>query len=118
MPPKGRTDGRPMPQSTRPQRLDLTKRSADILRRCFRFRYERSWDDYYARAQVPVDEKNYIARHALGTIAIDIPLLLCFFLLLATRPGCHDDPHTGALNQAKDQVGKGTLLEHIEVSHH
>ena len=96
--------------------LDHTKRSADILRRCFRFRYERSWDDYYARAQVPLDEKNSIARHALGTIAIDIPVLLVFFLLLATRPGLPRRPLIlERLNQARIKSGKAPLLEHIEV---
>ncbi len=97
--------------------LDHAVRSADILRRCFRFRYERSWDDYYARAQVPLDEKNSIARHALGTIAIDIPVLLVFFLLLATRPGLPRRPLIlERLNQARIKSGKAPLLEHIEVS--
>ncbi len=97
--------------------LDHTKRGADILRRCFRFRYEHSWDEYYARAQVPPDLENSIARHALGTIAIDIPVLLVFFLLLATRPGLPRRPLLlERLNQTRIKSGKAPLLEHIEVS--
>jgi hypothetical protein len=97
--------------------LDRTKRSPDILRRCFRFRYERSWDDYYAQAQVPLDQKNSLARHALGTIAIDIPVLLVFFLLLGARPGLPRRPLIlERLNQARIKSGRAPLLEHIEVS--
>jgi hypothetical protein len=58
---------------------------ADILRRCFRFRFERTWADYYARAALSPMQMNAIARHALGTIAIDIPVLLTFLVLLMSR---------------------------------
>ena len=58
---------------------------ADILRRCFRFRFERSWHDYYERARLTSVQTAALSHHALGTIAIDIPVLLAFFLLLATR---------------------------------
>jgi hypothetical protein len=58
----------------------------DILRRCFRFRYETTWSKYYAHAVLSSEERDAIRRHALGTIAIDIPAILTFFLLLATRP--------------------------------
>ena len=60
---------------------------ADILRRCFRFRYERTWAEYYANAALSPEQRESVARHALGTIAIEIPVMLAFFLLLATRPG-------------------------------
>jgi hypothetical protein len=66
---------------------------------------------------VPLDEKNSIARHALGTIAIDIPVLLVFFLLLAARPGLPRRPLIlERLNQARIKSGRAPLLEHIEVS--
>jgi hypothetical protein len=91
--------------------------SADILRRCFRFRYERTWRDYYEKAGVSVEQKNAIARHALGTIAIDIPVLLAFLLLLATRPGLPSRPiMLERLNQSRTKAGKAPLLDHIEVS--
>jgi hypothetical protein len=89
---------------------------ADILRRCFRFRFERSWQDYYDRAQLTSVQATAIAHHALGTIAIDIPVLLAFFLLLATRPGLPRRPlMLERLNKARARSGKGALLEQIEV---
>src|SRR6202034_139719 len=66
---------------------DIAVGDADVLRRCFRFRFERSWQDYYERAQLTSVQAAELYRRALGTIAIDIPVLLAFFLLLATRPG-------------------------------
>jgi hypothetical protein len=91
--------------------------NADILRRCFRFRYERSWQHYYEQAQLSVEQGHAIARHALGTIAIDIPVVLAFLLLLATRPGLPRRPlMLERLNQARTKSGKAPLLNHIEVS--
>jgi len=89
---------------------------ADILRRCFRFRFERSWQDYYERAQLTSVQAAALSHHALGTIAIDIPVLLAFFLLLATRPGLPRRPlMLERLNKARDKAGKAALLEQIEV---
>jgi hypothetical protein len=89
---------------------------ADILRRCFRFRFERSWQDYYERAQLTSVQAAALCRHALGTIAIDIPVLLAFFLLLATRPGLPRRPlMLERLNRARARSGKSALLEQIEV---
>src|ERR1700722_2655727 len=48
-------------------------KSGDLLRQCIRFRYERSWDEYYRQARCPPATKQAIARHALSTIAVDIP---------------------------------------------
>jgi hypothetical protein len=90
---------------------------ADILRRCFRFRFERSWQDYYERAQLTSAQATALTHHALGTIAIDIPVLLAFFLLLATRPGLPRRPlMLERLNKARARSGRATLLEQIEVS--
>jgi hypothetical protein len=97
--------------------FDRAAGNADILRRCFRFRYERSWQNYYEQAQLSACQADSIARHALGTIAIDIPVILAFLLLLATRPGL---PRRALmlerLNQARMKSGKKPLLDHIEVS--
>ena len=57
---------------------------ADILRRCFRFRFERSWQDYYERARLTSVQATALSHHALGTIAIDIPVLST----LGERKGC------------------------------
>ena len=89
---------------------------ADILRRCFRFRFERSWQDYYDRAQLTQAQTTALSHHALGTIAIDIPVLLAFFLLLMTRPGLPRRPlMLERLNKARARSGKAALLEQTEV---
>lgn len=59
----------------------------DILERCFRFRYQASWERYYASAPLSPSERTALWRHALGTVAIDIPVILSFLLLLGTRSG-------------------------------
>ena len=85
---------------------------ADILRRCFRFRFERSWHDYYDRARLTPMQAAALSHHALGTIAIDIPVLLAFFLLLATRPSLPRRPlMLERLNRARSRSGKPALLE-------
>jgi hypothetical protein len=89
---------------------------ADILRRCFRFRYEHTWAEYYANAGLRPEQRAAIARHALGTIAIEIPVMLTFFLLLATRPGLPRRPLVlERLNRARSKSGKAPLLAHMEV---
>jgi hypothetical protein len=89
---------------------------ADILRRCFRFRYERTWAQYYANTALTPQQRDAVARHALGTIAIEIPVILVFFLLLATRPGLPRRPlMLERLNRARSRSGKAPLLAHMEV---
>jgi hypothetical protein len=89
---------------------------ADILRRCFRFRFERSWQDYYEKARLTPEQATALAHHALGSIAIDIPVLLAFFLLLAARPRLPRRPlMLERLNRARAKAGKTALLEQIEV---
>jgi hypothetical protein len=105
--------------STRPTIgvFDQAVGDADILRRCFRFRYERTWADYYANAALSLGESDAVAHHALGTIAIDIPVILAFFLLLVTRPGLPRRPlMLERLNRARSRSGKAPLLAHMEVS--
>jgi hypothetical protein len=94
---------------------DTAVGDADILRRCFRFRFERSWQDYYERAQLTSAQATALSHHALGTIAIDIPVLLAFFLLLATRPGLPRRPlMLERLNKARAKSGKVAFLDQIE----
>jgi hypothetical protein len=64
---------------------------ADVytLSRYFRFQFERSWAAYYANLPLSEAARSKISRHALETIAPDIPFLLAFFLLLgAGRNSC------------------------------
>jgi hypothetical protein len=89
---------------------------ADILRRCFRFRFERSWQDYYDAAQLTPVQSAALSHHALGTIAAAIPVVLAFFLLLTTRPSLPRRPlMLERLNQARAKSGKARLLDQIEV---
>jgi hypothetical protein len=95
---------------------DSAHRGADILGRCFRFRYELSWAEYYRHARLDAEREKAVARHALGTIAADIPVLLAFFLLLSTRTGLpRRMPALDRLNRSRARAGKAPLLDHIEV---
>jgi hypothetical protein len=88
----------------------------DILGRCFRFRYERSWSHYYGRAPLSGEQSSALWRHSVSTIALDVPLLLAFLLLLATRNGLPQRAHAfERLNRRRLRGGKAPLLEHIEV---
>jgi hypothetical protein len=88
----------------------------DILGRCFRFRYEQSWSEYYGSAGLSSELSLALWRHAVGTIAMDIPMLLTFFLLLATRNGLPQSAQSlEHLNRRRRQCGKAPLLDHIEV---
>lgn len=90
--------------------------NGDLLRQCVRFRYERSWDAYYQQARCSPASKQAIARHALGTIAADIPVLLAFLLLLGIRSGVSHRPQSFArLNRSRAKAGKIPLLDHVEV---
>jgi hypothetical protein len=89
---------------------------ADILRRCFRFHYERSWRAYYDAASLPSVQTTALNHHALGTIAIDIPVVLAFLLLLVSRPALPLRPlMLDRLNRARRKSGKPSLLDQIEV---
>lgn len=98
------------------QVYDGASRGEDLLARCFRFRYERSWCNYYRKAALSPAERTAVMRHVLGTIAIDIPILLAFLLLLASRanlPRRHQE--FDRLNHQRLKSGKAPLLDHIEV---
>jgi hypothetical protein len=95
---------------------DTANHDLGLLRRCFRFRYERTWEDYYRRAMLTPERQEAVARHALGTIAADIPVLMAFFLLLSTRTGLpRRVPTLERLNRSRARAGKAPLLDHIEV---
>jgi hypothetical protein len=88
----------------------------DLLHRCFRFRYERTWADYYAEAGLELAESEAVWRHALGTIVFDIPVLMAFFLLLGARSGLPQRPQTfERLNRSRQKAGRVPLLDHIDV---
>jgi hypothetical protein len=91
-------------------------RGEDVLARCFRFRYERTWSEYYGSAALSHLENVAVTRHVLGTIAIDIPLLLAFLLLLASRTSLPRRVQTlERLNRSRHRSGRVPLLDHTEV---
>jgi hypothetical protein len=96
--------------------FDRSRNGEDVLGRCFRFRYERSWSEYYRHSVMTQAQREAVWRHSLGTIAMDVPMLLAFFLLLATRGGLPQQlASLDRLNRRRCRVGKAPLLEHIEV---
>jgi hypothetical protein len=96
--------------------VDDTHNCEDVLSRCFRFRYERSWREYYDRAALSKTERDALDRHALGTIAIIIPVILAFLLLMGTKTGLPRRTESfERLNRARAKAGKSPLLDHIEV---
>jgi hypothetical protein len=97
--------------------VDYAHEGEDVLSRCFRFRYERSWREYYDGATLSQTERDAVKHHALGTSAINMPVILAFLLLLGTRTGLPRRTETfERLNRARGKAGKSPLLEHVEVS--
>jgi hypothetical protein len=102
------------PNAIRVMNGALDKGSA--LRTCFTFKFENSWAAYYDRASLSAAVRQGIERHSLSTIALDVPVLLSFFLLLNTRTGLPQHPsQLERLNKSRCRNGKGPLLDHIEV---
>jgi hypothetical protein len=98
-------------------RDELCARGDDVLARCFRFRYERSGGEYHGTAVLAEEARSALWRHTLGTVAVDVPMLLAFLLLLSTRSGLPQRVSVyKLLNRARRKSGKRVLLDHIEVS--
>lgn len=88
----------------------------DLLSRCFRFRFEQTWANYYAQSGLSDCERSALWQHSLGTIAVDIPMLTAFLLLLSVRNALPQLPRSQErLNAARRKAGKHPLLDHIEV---
>jgi hypothetical protein len=98
------------------QVYDGERQDGDLLARCFRFRYEPSWSEYYAKARLSPVAHAALRRHVLGTIALDIPVLLAFLLLLASRSSLPRHVETfERLNASRLKSGRAPLLDCIEV---
>jgi hypothetical protein len=95
---------------------DGMRKNEDILGRCVRFRYERTWARYYEAAALSSAESYAVMRHVLGTVALDLPLLFAFLLLLASRSGLPREVQTlEHLNRSRQKRGRVPLLEYIQV---
>jgi hypothetical protein len=102
--------------STRSGRVQDKTRTDDILGRCFRFRYEASWANYYERSLLCASQSAAIWQTALGTIAMDVPMLIAFLLLMATRTGLPQRTQSyERLNRQRLRTGRPALLDHIEL---
>jgi len=90
--------------------------SNSTIKMCFSFDFEPTWAEYYDRAQLSAAHRQEIEHHSLGTIALDVPVLLAFFLLLNTRQGLpQQKSQLERLNKSRIRDGKTPLLEHTEV---
>ncbi len=102
-----------------PEILRVSDRKIDrnsVLTRCFHFEFEKSWASYYQlQAQRPSHYRE-LQLHAAGTIAVAVPVLLAFFLLLGTRIGLpRQVADLSRLNRARLKAGRMPLLDHIEM---
>jgi hypothetical protein len=85
-----------------------------ILSRGFHFEFEESWAKYYCDS-APFQQKQILSR-SIGFIALAIPVMLAFFLLLTTRDGLPQRAtQLERLNRARIARGRVPLADHIEV---
>jgi hypothetical protein len=96
--------------------VDRLATGADLLSRCFRFRLQRSWAQYYATSPLTADARAAVDLHNISQLAPAIPVVLAFFLLLATR-GSLPIRHASLerLNRARVLANKRPLLDHVEI---
>jgi hypothetical protein len=88
-----------------------------ILSRCFQFEFEDSWARYYREAAPFASQQREILHQSIGIVALAVPVLLAFFLLLTTRAGLPQQPsQLTRLNRDRMQRGRVPLADHIEVS--
>jgi hypothetical protein len=87
------------------------------LLNCARFRFETSWAKYYETAIQSSDDKERVLKGSLGTIARNIPILIAFLLLLASREGVTLQlVSRDLLNRKRKRNGRAPLISHQEVS--
>jgi hypothetical protein len=90
--------------------------SDSTIKTCFSFNFEPTWAEYYDRAQLSAAHRQVLEHHSLGTVALDIPVILAFFLLLNTRAGLpQQKSRLERLNKSRIRGGKAPLLDHIDV---
>jgi hypothetical protein len=88
-----------------------------VLNRCFHFEFEDSWARYYREAAPSASQQKQILHQSTGIVALAVPVLLAFFLLLTTRAGLPQRPsQLQRLNRVRTQHGRVPLADHIEVS--
>jgi hypothetical protein len=84
---------------------------------CARFRMDASWARYYETAGLAESERRRVVRDSLGGVARDVPLLVAFLLLLASREGVSFRAVSReSLNRKRVRNGHAPLMDHLEVS--
>lgn len=88
-----------------------------LLSRGFHFEFQDSWATYYCEATHDTSLRREILRRSIGCVALAVPVLLAFFLLLMTRDGLPQRvAQLGRLNRARGARGRMPLADHIQVS--
>lgn len=88
-----------------------------VLSRCFHFEFEDSWAKYYCGVAPLSSQQQEILHQSVGIVALAVPVLLAFFLLLMTRAGLPQRAtQLQRLNRVRVQRGRVPLADHIEVS--
>jgi hypothetical protein len=88
-----------------------------MLSRCFQFEFEDSWARYYRETAPLASQQTEILHDSVGIVALAVPVLLAFFLLLTTRAGLPQrQSQLQRLNRERIQRGRVPLADHIEVS--
>ena len=87
-----------------------------VLRRA-RYRFDRSWLDYYRNNAQDSSARQQLLKESLGTVAADFPLVIALLLMMTVRGGLPQrQENLAQLNAKRMRLGRAPLLEHIEVS--
>ena len=82
---------------------------------CARFRLESSWAGFYEQAAMAKEQGHGALCDSLTGIARDVPVVIAFLLLLASREAVAVRPvNWDGLNHKRARQGKVPLLNHVE----
>jgi hypothetical protein len=84
---------------------------------CARYRFESSWGAYYRATARSDAARSQVIHSSLSSVARDVPVLMAFFLLLASGDALARRPvGREHLNRKRIRSGKRPLLDHVEAS--
>ena len=84
---------------------------------CARYQFESSWGAYYRTTARSDAARSQVIHSSLSSVARDVPVLMAFFLLLASSDALARRPVSREhLNRKRVRSGKGPLLDHVEAS--
>jgi hypothetical protein len=82
-----------------------------------RFRFDQAWANYYRAAAAYADFKRRLINDSIRSIAWDAPFLAAFLLLLSAKDATRSvTVSRAAINRKRLALGRGPLLDHIEVN--